>query len=188
MKKLNVFLFALVALSTVLGTEIAAQEAPKVIVPRQKASPMAMAAFLSENNTYLKVTYGQPFKKERQIFGNLVPYGQIWRTGANEATEFTTTRDIKIDKKTLPAGTYTVFSIPEEDSWTVIFNAALGQWGAYKYDEFKDKDVLRVSLPVERSADIYEAFTMMFEETRKGADLVLVWDQTKIILPITFEN
>lgn len=165
-----------------------AQESPKVITPRPKASPLAMASFVAEDNTYLKITYGQPMMKSRQIFGNLVPYGEIWRLGANEATEITLTKDIRIDRKTLPAGTYTMFAIPEKDQWTIIFNKVLGQWGAYKYDEYKDQNVLTLSLGTEKSSDIYEAFTMFFEQTRRGADLIMVWEQSKVTLPITFLN
>ncbi|MCU0446980.1 MAG: DUF2911 domain-containing protein [Microscillaceae bacterium] len=160
-------------------------QAQKLIQPKPKASTLAMATYLDGDN-YLKVTYGQPLKKGRAIFGDLVPYGQIWRTGANEATEFTTTRDIKIDKRTLKAGTYTIFSIPDKDQWTVIFNGVLGQWGAYKYEEVKSKNVLEMPIKVQSGEDEYEAFTIQFEPDKKGANLVLLWDKTRIVIPITF--
>jgi hypothetical protein len=180
------FFFLVLSLST---SQLAlSQEESKLISPRPKASPLAMASFLAEDNTYLKVTYGQPMMKSRQIFGGLVPYGEIWRLGANEATEITTTKDIRIEKKTLPAGTYTMFAIPEEGQWTVIFNKVLGQWGAYKYEENKGENVMSVRIPTEASSDTYEGLTMFFEQTRKGADLVMVWEQSKILLPITFLN
>jgi hypothetical protein len=160
-------------------------KAQKLIQPKPKASTLAMATYLDGDN-YLKVTYGQPLKKGRAIFGDLVPYGQIWRTGANEATEFTTARDIKIDKRTLKAGTYTIFSIPDKDQWTVIFNGVLGQWGAYKYDEVKSKNVLEMPIKVQTGEDEYEAFTIQFEPDKKGANMVLLWDKTRIIIPISF--
>lgn len=159
--------------------------AQKVIKPKPKASPLCMSSFL-QDDVYLKVTYGQPNKNGREIFGSLVPYGKIWRTGANEATEFTTTKDIKFDKKTLKAGTYTVFSIPGAEKWTIIFNSTLGQWGAYKYEENKEKNALQIEVPVETGEDEYEGFTIQFEQSKKGADMVLLWDKTRVAVPITF--
>jgi hypothetical protein len=176
-------LFALMLLALVSFALPA--HAQKVIKPKPKASPLCMASFLGDD-VYLKVTYGQPSKNGREIFGALVPYNKIWRTGANEATEFTTTKDIKFDKKTLKAGTYTLFSIPDEKKWTVIFNSTVGQWGAYKYEESKATNVLQVEVPVEIGEDEYEGFTIQFEQSKKGADMVLLWDKTRIAVPITF--
>lgn len=159
--------------------------AQKVRQPIERKSPLGLATFLGEDGTYLKVTYGQPRKKGRNIFGELVPYGELWRTGANEATEITITEDIKMNRKNLEAGTYTLFTIPGAKEWTIILNKALGQWGAYKYEEVKDQDALTFTVSVDKSDEVYEAFTIQFEESRKGADLVLNWDQTRIVIPIT---
>jgi hypothetical protein len=176
--------FAILFFGVLMGLPAHAQ---KVIKPKPKASPLCMATFLNEEvGIYLKVTYGQPNKNGRDIFGSLVPFGKIWRTGANEATEFTTTKDIKLDKKTLKAGTYTIFSVPDKDKWVVIFNSSLGQWGSYKYDEIKNNNVLQIEIPVEKGEDEYEGFTIQFEQTKKGADLVFLWDKTRIAVPITF--
>jgi hypothetical protein len=81
----------------------------------------------------VKVTYGQPSKKGRVIFGDLVPYGEVWRTGANEATEITFSSDVVISGKTIKAGTYTLFTIPQKNTWTIILNSELKQWGSYGY-------------------------------------------------------
>lgn len=88
------------------------------------------------------IDYSQPAVKERKIYGELVPYGKVWRTGANEATTFETDKDLMINGKKLPAGKYALFTIPGEDEWTIIFNSEAEQWGAFDYD--KSKDVLRV--------------------------------------------
>lgn len=160
-------------------------KAQKTILPRPKASPLAISTLLAPDNTYFKITYGQPMKKGREIFGNLVPYGKIWRTGANEATEITITKDVRVDKKVVKAGTYTLFSIPQENQWLVILNSTLGQWGAYKYDEIKESNVLEISVPVDKNLDEYEALTISFEESKKGADLVMLWDKTKVVVPFT---
>ena len=176
--------FLTMLLLGILGISLPAH-AQKVIKPKPKASPVCINSFL-QDDVYLKVTYGQPNKNGREIFGTLVPYGKIWRTGANEATEFTTSKDIKFDKKTLKAGTYTVFSIPDAEKWTIIFNGTLGQWGAYKYEETKATNVLQIEIPVEKGEDEYEGFTIQFEQSKKGADMVLLWDKTRIAVPITF--
>ncbi|TAE74599.1 MAG: DUF2911 domain-containing protein [Bacteroidetes bacterium] len=188
MKKKIIFLTYVFNLLVVLTTIITPLQAQKTIQPRSKASPICLANFVGEDNNYVKVTYGQPMKKGREIFGNLVPYGKIWRTGANEATEVTFTKDVVIEKKNIKAGTYTVFSIPEEDKWTIIFNGVLGQWGSYKYEENKSQNVAEISIPVDKAQDEYEAFTIQFEQTKKGAEMILFWDKTKIAIPIVFKK
>ncbi|MGD1841381.1 MAG: DUF2911 domain-containing protein [Thermonemataceae bacterium] len=172
----------IILLISVWGWEATAQ---RVITPKEKKSPLAMA-ILKKNNNYLKVTYGQPYKRDREVFGKLVPYDEVWRTGANEATEFTTIRDIKFGDKTLKAGTYTIFTIPSEEKWTVILNGELGQWGNYSYDKVKEKDVLKIEAPASEIKDEYEAFTIKFFEKENGADMQLVWAQTQVDVPITF--
>ena len=159
-------------------TDTVAQEALK---PRP--SPLEVVTMKYED-TYVKITYGRPHKRGRLIFGDLIPYGQIWRTGANEATEITITQGIKIGGNILKAGTYTIFTIPHEDRWTLIFNSELGQWGAYNYnDKF---DVLRFDVPVFQGDDVYEPFTIAFEQKANSAELVMMWDRTKVSIPIEF--
>jgi hypothetical protein len=151
---------------------------------KPRSSPMAIT-FYKKDDIYIKIVYSQPLRRGRQIFGSLVPFGKVWRTGANEATELTTTRDIRLGGKNLKAGTYTLFSIPEKDKWTIIVNTDLGQWGEYKYDAAKD--LFRFEVPVQTNPkEIHEAFTIKFAETATGADIVLNWDDTKVIVPATF--
>jgi len=137
-------------------------------------------------DTYLKITYSQPQKKDRKIFGALVPYGQVWRTGANEATEVTVTRDILINNILLKAGTYSIFTIPQPETWTIIINSEPGLWGSYNYNQ--KLDVFRFDIPVNKSDKIYEAFTMVIDQRNEVADLLLLWDTTKISIPIKFIN
>jgi hypothetical protein len=92
----------------------------------------------------ITINYGSPSVRGRKIWGDLVPYDTVWRTGANAATVFTTTKDIWVQGKKLPAGTYGFFAIPTKKSWTLIFNSVANQWGAFKYDA--SKDVLRVTV------------------------------------------
>ncbi len=153
-----------------------------------KPRPSPMATVSSRyKDTYIKVTYSQPHKHGRVIFGELVPYGQVWRTGANEATELTVTRDVKINSLDLKAGTYSLFTIPEKSSWTIILNKDLGLWGAYNYNA--KMDVLRFDVPVTPVTEfVYEAFSILLDPKNNRADLVLAWDRTKVIIPIQFQE
>ncbi|MDX1629510.1 MAG: DUF2911 domain-containing protein [Fulvivirga sp.] len=152
------------------------------VAPRP--SPLAIAK-MKHKDVYVKVTYSQPHKQGRKIFGHLVPYGKIWRTGANEATEITLTDTLIVAGDTLNAGTYSVFSIPQKEQWTIIFNNELGQWGAYNY--LQESDELRVEVPVEKIEDVvWEPFTITFDKKNGSADMVLMWDQTRVRVPINF--
>ena len=158
--------------------EIYAQEALK---PRLSPSEIATVKYES---TYIKITYGRPHKQDREIFGDLVPFGKIWRTGANEATEITFTKDVLINKKRMKAGTYTIFSIPENDKWKIIFNSDLGQWGAYNYNP--DKNVLVVDAEVSQMKEVYEPFTIEFQLQDDKTNLLMMWDKTKVSFTISF--
>ena len=151
---------------------------------KPRPSPTAIVTMKFED-TYVKVTYCQPHKRGRNIFGELVPYGKVWRTGANEATEITLTGDVLFLQDTLKAGTYSIFTIPDKNEWTVIINKQLGQWGSYNYVE--KSDILRVKVPVQQLTDIvYEPFTIAFEQQNDHAELVMMWDKTKVSVPIEF--
>lgn len=110
---------------------------------QQKPSPPASTEFKA-GAANIKISYSAPSVKGREIWGKLVPYGEVWRTGANEATVFETDKDIKIEGKTLPAGKYGLFTVPGKDEWVIIFNKTWKQWGAYQYKAADD--VLRVTV------------------------------------------
>ncbi len=129
----------------------------------------------------VKVNYGQPSKKGRVIFGGLEPFGKVWRAGANNATEITFDKDSKFGGKEIKAGTYTLFVTPNPTEWTVILNSTLGQWGAFKYEEIKAKDVIHVTVPIKKLDAVVEKLTYRF--TDKNA-LVIEWDQTQVTVPI----
>ena len=109
--------------------------------------------------TEVRVTYGRPGVRGRTIFGDLVPYGEVWRTGANEATTISFSSAVQIEGQSLDAGTYGLFTIPGEDEWTVIFNDTAEQWGAYNYDA--SQDVLRVTVEPQ-TVEMTELFTVTF--------------------------
>jgi len=160
---------------------ILAQEAIK---PRP--SPLAVVS-CRYKDAYFKITYCQPHKQGREVFGKLVPYSQVWRTGANEATEITLTRDVKINGLDLKAGTYSVFSIPEKEKWTVVINGDLGLWGAYNYNP--KTDILRFDVPVTTLPEVaYEPFTMWIDQKNEKADWIMAWDKTKVTVGIQFQE
>lgn len=151
-------------------------------LPEPRQSPLGLSRVMLDDDSYVKIVYGRPQMREREVFGQLVPYGEVWRTGANEATEITLTEPVLVEGERLDAGTYSVFSIPEEDSWIIIFNRQLGSWGAYSYDQAAD--VLRTEVPVQTIGEPVEAFTIMFEqeEGEERANLVMRWETTHVEL------
>ncbi len=135
------------------------------------------------STTNTSVTYGRPFKKEREIFGGLEKYDRVWRVGADEATTITFKKDVKVGDKEIKAGTYTLFAIPTENEWTLIFNSKLGQWGAFGYEKNKANDVAQVKVPVKKLETAIEQLTIRFE----GENAMLIeWDKTQVAVPLTF--
>ena len=130
----------------------------------------------------LTVTYGRPYKKGRDIFGKLEPFGKVYRVGADEATTITFAKDATFGGKPVKAGTYTLCAIPNEKNWTIILNSQLGQWGAFKYDQYKDKDVLHVDVPVVTLDAPVEQLTI----AAPGKNLTITWDKTQVSIPVSF--
>jgi hypothetical protein len=138
----------------------------------EKPSP-ARVAEGTINGAKITINYSSPAVKGRTIWGDLVPLGQVWRAGANDATTFETSQDIKIEGKTLPAGKYSFFIIPDQDQSTMIFNKVAKQWGAYSYDQAQD--ALRVSVPSIQSSNMEER--LVYEVTDKGFEIR--WENAK---------
>lgn len=132
--------------------------------------------------TNVSLTYSRPSAKGREVFGKLVPFGEIWRTGANEATSISFDKDVKIAGQLLKAGKYQLFTIPNADKWSIIFNSKSNQWGAFFYDA--KSDVLRVEVPSEKSDAMVEKLTLAFESTT-NTGLSIAWEKTKVLIPIT---
>jgi Protein of unknown function (DUF2911) len=131
--------------------------------------------------TDIEVVYSRPGVKNRTIFGGIVPYGQVWRTGANQATKVTFSTPVKLEDTDIPAGTYALFTIPGEKEWTIIINKGAAQWGAFQYNE-KD-DVARFKVTPVTLAETIETFTIEFNHIRdESAVLNLVWEKT--VVPI----
>ena len=134
--------------------------------------------------TDVEVVYSRPGIKNRQIFGGLVSYGQVWRTGANAATKITFSTAVKLNGTDIPAGTYALFTIPGENEWTIIINKGAAQWGAFQYDE--KADVARFKATPVQLAESIETFTIEFNDIQdESAVMNLVWDHT--VVPIHME-
>ncbi len=146
-----------------------------------RKSPMAIAKF-KEGNNYIKVVYSQPSKNDRKIFGGIVPFGKVWRTGANEATEITFTQKVKIGGKIVNPGTYALFTIPGEKTWSIILNSELGMWGEYDYDA--KKDILKVEVIPSTTEAAQELFTIKFDKTATGCNMSMMWDTVMVVIPI----
>ncbi|CAN5247583.1 hypothetical protein BH11BAC6_BH11BAC6_03910 [soil metagenome] len=130
-----------------------------------------------------RIIYSRPQKAGRVIFGGIINYGQVWRMGANEATEIEFFSNVKIDGKTVQKGKYTLYTICNETSWTIILNSEKDVWGLYYNPK---KDVLHIDVPVQITDKTTEAFTMYFEDVKDGTNLTVLWDNVKVVLPIKF--
>lgn len=145
-------------------------------------SPLDVILFRGENNEPLaRVLYSRPQARDREIFGKLVPYGQVWRTGANEATEITLFQDMTVQGTKIKKGTYTLFTIPDRNEWTIILNNSTNIWGAYDYHV--EKDVTRITVPVKKAPTRIEALSMAFKEIPNGAMLQIGWDDRYVEVP-----
>ena len=158
-------LLFLTAVSALFFTFCSAQPSPKA----------------SAEGKGVSVTYSAPSKKGREIFGGLVPYGQVWRTGANNATEITFAADTKFGGKDIKAGTYSLFTIPGEKEWTVILNSELKQWGSFGYEKIKSKDVLKVTATPVKTKEVVEQFKIRFDGSN---NLILEWDTTQVSVKV----
>jgi len=200
MNKLFLVVFLLAAqlgfAQTTASSPSSATTTPALKLPQLDKSPMDMA-YYPDNYPVLKiqdkateplvarVIYSRPQKEGRTIFGGLIEYGKVWRLGANEATEIELYKDVKVKDKKLSKGRYSIFALPTETDWTIIFNKDTDVWGAFKYDE--KKDVLRVSVPVQKSSASVEPFSISFSKSATGADMIMAWDEAVVTLPITFK-
>ena len=166
-------------------------------LPPLDSSPMDMAYFPvmypyivrvkgEPGQLVARVIYSRPQKKGRKIFGDLEPYGELYRLGANEATEIEFYRAVTIGGKNIPKGRYTMYSIPDEKKWTLILNRDTDIWGAFKYN--KSKDVVRTDIPVTTLDVPVDPFTMVFEKASYGANLVIAWDTVSISLPVRWSE
>jgi hypothetical protein len=128
------------------------------------------------------IEYGRPYKKGREIFGKLEPFGKVWRTGADEATTIETQGDLMLGSLHVPAGKYALFTIPDQNEWTLIINKVAKQSGAYDYDA--KNDLGRVKMKTEKSAKVIEQLTISIEAQGSKGSLKIAWDDTVASVPV----
>ena len=184
MKKFVIITGVAVALLIILGfvAKFFVKQHSKSFSPEEEVT-------YNSGELMINVFYNRPYKKGRDIFGGLVPYDKVWRTGANEATTFQTNKDLSIEGKTLKRGKYTLWTIPGEETWQVIFNSEYGQWGIGSDGEANrnpSKDVLTVNVHAVQQDRIFEQFTISFERVAEDAEMVLMWDNTLVAVPFSY--
>jgi hypothetical protein len=161
-----------------------AQQNPQAPPSQQPLSPRGQAEFTFADGKKIAVDYGRPSARGRKIMGGLVPYGSVWRTGANEATGFVTQADIVLGDARIAAGKYTMYTLPGENSWTIIINRQTGQWGT-KYDQ--SQDLARVTARPSHLPQPVEQFTISFESRGPNAGIMkLDWENTSV--PVEFSE
>lgn len=140
----------------------------------KRASPPAIEE-MELDDLKITIAYSRPSVKGRKIWGGLVPYGKVWRTGANEATTFEINRNVVLDGQNLPAGKFGLFTIPGEDEWTIIFNEVWDQWGAYGYDA--GRDILRIKVMPDKTDEFTEMMTFEIDE---DGEIELYWENLEV--------
>jgi hypothetical protein len=142
-----------------------------------RPSPASQAQCQFADGKTIHVDYSSPRAKGRKIYGGLVPNGEVWRTGANEATTFVTDTNLTVDGKDVPAGNYTIFTIPNQDKWTLIINKKTGEWGIpYKYE---GDELLRADMQVSKTSSPVENFTIAFDQAGNTCTMHLDWENTR---------
>ena len=146
------------------------------------ASPPGTASQTFADGKKVTIDYSRPFAKGRKIMGGLVPYGQVWRTGANSATSFVTDTDLTVGGTSVPAGKYTLYTLPGDVAWKLIINKQTGQWGT-QYDQ--SQDLARVDMKVGKTSSPVEQFTISFEKSGgDSAKLKLEWENTSATVDV----
>jgi hypothetical protein len=168
---------ALLTVSTILFTTAALAQGGG------KPSPAASTSCDLGGGKTVKTDYSSPRMKGRKIFGDLVPFGEVWRTGANEATTFVASADVNVGGKTVPAGSYTIFTVPTADKWTLIVNKKTGEWGIpYKYES---DELARVDMKVSKLPSPVENFTIAYDKSAGGCTLRIDWETTRASVSVS---
>jgi hypothetical protein len=143
----------------------------------KRPSPPAKAECAFADGKTIAVDYSSPRMRGRKIYGGLVPYGQVWRTGANEATTFVTSANLVVGGKEVPAGSYTLFTIPSEDKWTLVISKKTGEWGTPYPGE--EQDLVRVGMKVAKLPSPVENFTIAFDRAGSTCTMHLDWEAAR---------
>jgi len=179
-KRIAVFAVLLLGLTVLAASSRAQQDKSK------RPSPPAKAECKFADGKSITVDYSSPRMKGRQIYGGLVPYGQVWRTGANEATTFVPNTNVTVGGKEVPAGSYTIFTIPTADKWTLIISKKTGEWGIPYPGEAND--FARVEMTASKLPAPVENFTISFEEKGSNCTMHLDWETTRTSIAIALKE
>src|SRR6266403_884602 len=178
MRKPIVIASALFTTLTVAGIVLLAQQDKG-----SRPSPAAKAKCTLADGKRITVDYSSPRAKGRKIFGGLVPYGEVWRAGANEATTFVATTDVMVGGTHVPAGSYTIFAIPNKDKWMLVISKKTGEWGtAYPG---ASEDLARIDMKASTLPSAVENFTIAFDKTASGCTLRMDWETTRASVEIS---
>ena len=180
--------FALIAVSLFAVATLASAQMNMSDDKSKRPSPPASAACKFSDGKTIKIDYSSPRAKGRKIFGEasekaLVPYGQIWRTGANDATTFVTDTNLNVGGKAVPAGSYTIFTVPKADAWSLVISKKTGEWGT-DYPGEKE-DLVRVPMTVSKTSAPVENFTIAFDQSGAGCTLRMDWETTRASVDIS---
>jgi hypothetical protein len=178
--KIRTLYFILLSIAILPSLALAQQNPPGL-----DASPADITYFRpagKNTEAVARVIYGRPQKKGRSMLGGAEPYGKVWRLGANEATEIKLYKDITFGDKLIKAGTYTMYAIPNQNEWTLIFNTKLDTWGAYSYEE--SKDVARIKVPTGKTQSEVEAFSIWFDNESPEKSMNIAWENTLVKVPV----
>jgi len=180
--------FALIAVSLFAVAMFASAQMNMSDDKSKRPSPPASAACKFSDGKTIKIDYSSPRAKGRKIFGDtsekaLVPYGQIWRTGANDATTFVTDTNVTVGGKAVPAGSYTIFTVPKADAWSLVISKKTGEWGT-DYPGEKE-DLVRAPMTVSKTSAPVENFTIAFDQAGSKCTLRMEWENTRASVEIT---
>ena len=180
--------FALIAVSLFAVASLASAQMNMSDDKSKRPSPPASAACKFSDGKTIKIDYSSPRAKGRKIFGEasekaLVPYGQIWRTGANDATTLVTDTNLTVGGKAVPAGSYTIFTVPKADAWSLAISKKTGEWGT-DYPGEKE-DLVRVPMSVSKTSAPVENFTIAFDQAGGKCTLRMEWENTRSSVDIT---
>ncbi|MGH9513522.1 MAG: DUF2911 domain-containing protein [Terriglobales bacterium] len=175
--KRNSVAFACLAFTVIAFSVASAQDKGK------RPSPPANAQCTFSDGKTVTIDYSSPRAKGRKIYGGLVPFGEVWRTGANEATTFVTNTDVSVGGKDVPAGSYTIFTVPNQDKWTLIVNKKTGEWGIpYKWE---GDELLRTDMMVSSTPSAVEDLTIGFDQKGDSCSLHVDWENTRASVDVS---
>ncbi len=172
MKKRVLIPAAILAIATVASAQMSMAEDKS-----KRPSPPASAECKFSGGKTVKIDYSSPRAKGRKIFGGVVPYGEVWRTGANEATTFVADTNVNVGGTAVPAGNYTIFSVPKADAWTLVISKKTGEWGTDYAGE--KEDLARIPMTVSKTSGPVENFTIGFDQAGKKCTLHMEWENTR---------